>query len=45
VQTEKVFDLVNFIAGMQLIVSKAHQRKALFVIGNSKMTPKQTTGK
>jgi hypothetical protein len=26
-----VFHLVNFIAGMQLIVSNAHQRKALSV--------------
>jgi len=31
VRTEKVFHLVNFIAGMQLVVSKAHQRKAPFV--------------
>ena len=36
VRTEKVFHLVNFIAGMQLIVSNAHQRKAPFVNGNSK---------
>ena len=32
VQTEKVFDLLNFIAGMQLMVSNAHQRKAPFVM-------------
>jgi hypothetical protein len=31
VRTGKVFHLVNFIAGMQLIVSNAHQRKALSV--------------
>ena len=31
VRTEKLFHLVNFIAGMQLVVTKAHQRKALFV--------------
>ena len=31
VRTEKVFHLVNFIAGMQLIVSDAHQHKVLFV--------------
>ncbi len=35
VRTEKVLHLVNFIAGMQLIVSKAHQRKALSVSGHA----------
>ena len=33
VRTEKVVHLITFIAGMQLIVSNAHQRKAPFVIG------------
>ena len=31
VRTEKLYHLVNFIAGMQLVVSNAHQRKALSV--------------
>jgi len=35
VRTEKAFHLVNFIAGMLLVVSKAHQHKAPFVIGNA----------
>jgi hypothetical protein len=34
VRTEKVLHLVNFIAGMQLVVSNAHQHKAPFVGGN-----------
>ncbi len=38
VRTEKVLHLVNFIAGMQLVVSNAHQRKAPFVSGNSTET-------
>ncbi len=36
VRTEKAFHLVNLIAGMQLVVSNAHQRKAPFVSGNIK---------
>ena len=35
-----MFHLVNFIAGIQLVVSKAHQRKAPFVSGNSMTTPR-----
>ena len=41
VRTEKVYHLVNFIADMQLVVSKAHQRKALSVSGNLKQHMKQ----
>ncbi len=37
-RTEKVQHLVNFIAGIQLIASKAHQRKAPIVSTNYKMT-------
>ena len=32
VRTEKVYHFVNFIPGIQLVVSKAHQRKALSVM-------------
>jgi len=34
VREGKVFPLVSFIAGIQLIVSNSHQRKAPFVSGN-----------
>ncbi len=37
VRTEKAYHLLNFIAGMQLIASNAHQRKALSVRGHLKM--------
>jgi hypothetical protein len=40
VRTEKVLHLINFIAGMQLIVSNAHQRKAPFVNGNASSSMK-----
>ena len=33
-RTEKVYHLVTFITGMQLIASNAHQRKAPFVSRN-----------
>ncbi len=35
VRTEKVLHLVNFIAGMQLVASNAHQRKAPSVMGKA----------
>ena len=43
VRTEKVFHLVNFIAGMQLIASNAHQRKAPFVMRHALTTVRPST--
>ena len=41
VRTEKVHHLVTFITGMQLVVSNAHQRKALFVMPYVKTAMRQ----
>ena len=41
-RTEKGYHLVNFIVGIQLIVSNAHQRKAPFVMRYARTTNNYT---